>query len=414
MMRLIISQKLEDNFKNYKVVRTFKDIANYNISEISVIVIADFAELDFDAGVHITDIYKMGQNNNLKFIYINEEPSITISMIVSGIKGFIFEDTFYLDDEEELDSLISDLGSIDDSDYVDNSASIVSDFIQSFARGEERIKAPLYLEQVKTAVEELNKVLDKKEYQITAMGESAIDVFSKASEVIRYMSNQKAALEQKLRELAENIDPDMPLSGGQKPTLNNNVQYFPPIRYIKTPKMLTIHEMTPCHYLTTFIVMYVRYLHVKMHKKVKFVVVHSGTFCDSQRYGEFSRIGKDSCDIDSLYSHEFISLSIPRKEVINKLCDNQADLFIFLDRLYQKDCIITGKTKDLFAVGGYNDIKTFGSDPAKTILSVREAPDVFACLKSFKTFPSDPNAQMNAYYGGFQNEYMKLNQYIEI
>ena len=60
---------------------------------------------------------------------------------------------------------------------------IVNDFIQSFARGEAKIQAPVYLEQVTQAVNSLSEITKNQEAQITAMGTSALEVFEDGAAV---------------------------------------------------------------------------------------------------------------------------------------------------------------------------------------------------------------------------------------
>ena len=406
MLRVIVSKTLDDKFKNFTVVREFKHVKSLDMDKISVLIIYDFPGTDFDAGVFISDFYKAGIKT---FVYISKDPNVTVKMAINGVSGFVFDDDFYFDDEEELEDLIDSLGIEEDESLADTSAAIVGDFIQSFARGDEKIKAPLYLEQVTEAVNELSKSVNQKDYQIAVMGESAIDIFSRASDIIRTMSANKTKLETQLKDLqriqssANNI----------KPTFNNNVQFFPQVQYMRTPKLLLIREYTPCRYLTSFLLMYNQYVHYRLNKRTKFVILYKNCFCESRRYrDEFAKISNETYKMDSLYDKELIAINAPKKEVMNKLFDKQIDLFIVLDRMYENEDMISGRIKKLNAVSGIGDTAVFNIKPEQTIMSITDEENSFCVLKSLANYPKDFDAQVTVYFQSYQNFFKKMDKFI--
>ena len=406
MLKVIISSTLEREYRNFTVVRTFKDVRNLGLDKISIIIIHKFNETDFDAGVFLSEFYQAGVKT---FVYLSNEPSIIVKMALSGINGYIYEDDFYLDDEEELQGLIDDLGIDEDESLADTSASIVGDFIQSFARGDEKIKAPLYLEQVTEAVNELSKSVNQKEYQISIMGESAIDIFSRASNIIKNMSEQKGAIEKKLEDLKR----VQSSAANMKPTFSNNVQFFPQIQYMRTPTLLLVREYTPCKYLTSFLLMYSQYVHFKLSKRVKYIILYKNCYCESVRYQKFTKINNETQNIDSLYDNEHLAVNIPKKDVLNKIFEKQQiDLFIVLDRMYEKEDMITGRIKKLNAASGLGDVEKFGLKAEQTIMSVKDESNSFCTLKSFKKYPPDFDAQVAAYLQAYQSFFNKLDKYI--
>ena len=138
-MKVIVSTEVEDIFTQFVVVDSLKKVNE--LQGVTTLIVHKYKESDFDAGVFISTFHNNGIN---QFIYISENPSSTLRMVLKGVNGYYFEDEFYLEDEEELISLLEDIGMSDNNEASTALASpaldVVSDFIQSFARGEERLR----------------------------------------------------------------------------------------------------------------------------------------------------------------------------------------------------------------------------------------------------------------------------------
>lgn len=68
-MRVIVSKTLQDNYQNFVVVDNFKKVRG--LSGVTLLVIHNFEESDFDTGVFISEFKKNGIKN---ILYINENP----------------------------------------------------------------------------------------------------------------------------------------------------------------------------------------------------------------------------------------------------------------------------------------------------------------------------------------------------
>ena len=196
------------------------------IKGVDTVIIHTFTESDFDVGVFISDLHNQGVN---QFIYINSNPIVTLKMVLNGVDGHYFEDEFYLEEEEELVCLLEDLGIEDSTDtglVATSSIKIVRDFIEAFARGEERIKVPMYLEQVNQAINELNSITQRQEVQISTMGNSALEVFEKASTIIKGMVKQNKIIQEQLDELSNSQSN----TSSAKPLFSNSTTFFQPYK----------------------------------------------------------------------------------------------------------------------------------------------------------------------------------------
>lgn len=401
-MKVIISTEIPDNFTNFVVVDSFKRVQE--LSGVTTLVIHKYIESDFDAGVFISSFHKSGIN---QFVLLNENPSSTIRMVLKGVNGSYFEDEFYLEDEEELLSLLDDLGMNDtvSTELAAPALDVVSDFIQSFARGEERIKAPLYLERVTQAVNELSEITHQQELQISTMGASAIEVFERASSIIKNMDTQRKLIEKQLQELEEN----QVTTTTTKASFGNNIMFFAPYKYIGNAKVLLIREYAPSRYLTSFCLGYAHYLHYQMNKRVKLIFVHQKGAGVSAKYNDFPMITQESMSIGSLYDAEIVATNNPKKEVMKELLSKQNDIYIVVDRLYGSQDIVSGRIARVNVASSRSDVQRYKLKPEETIFSVTAQPKQLFCLQTIKQFPNEADARYAAYSMMMENNYKLLN-----
>lgn len=411
-MRIIISTTIKDEFSGFKVVTSFKEVRDYE--NVSLLVINEFNESDFDAGVFITEFY---QSRGIKnFIYINERPREAVKTAIVGVSGKTYEDTFYLEDEEELLALAEEVEEERSTELstVYESAEIVRDFIKRFATGDEAIKAPLYLEQVENALNELSTTTQQQREQIMSMGNSAIKTFERANNVIAGIAEQKKKLELQLNTLMN----EKPAKSMKTNQLGGNILFFPTVPYTGTAKMLFIRELSPCRYLTSWMLAYEHYLHYERNKRVKLIFVHQKGYGVAKRYESFCSITQESMHSEILYDENIIATNNPKQEVMRKLFSKQTDIFIVVDRLYGKNDIVTGRVNKLNAIGGRRDLRTYGVKPETCISSSsgnNNAPDsVFYNIPSIGKYPTDPDTQKIAYIQCCPDSFKKLDALLGI
>lgn len=389
-MRVIVSTELKDNYKGFMVIDSFKRVLD--LKNVDTLIIHKYKEEDFKVGTFISRFYKNGVQ---RFIYINSSPSFMLKTILNGVHGFYFEDEFYLKDEDELLALLDNLGvsnSENTSMVATSNIKIVNDFIEAFTRGEERIKAPLYLEQVNQAINQISEITFQQQVQIETMGSSALDIFAKASKIINQMSDQQKLIQQQLSLLESNQQ------DSSRPSFNNNTVYFPPYRYFGTAPLLLLRELSPCKYLTSFALGYTKHLHYDLNLRVKLIFVHQKAAGVSKKYDSFATIiSTDTYQVKSLYSGEIIATNTPKKEVMKELLMSPVDVFVVVDRLYGSQGIITGKYIEVGAVSGLSDCRRFMVDPQDCIFSVVKPEKCLFCISSIKGFPTDPDARLAAY-----------------
>lgn len=400
-MKVILSTDLEDNYTNFVVVKDFKSVEP---DVIDVLIIHKFAESDFDAGVAITDLADKGLRH---FIYINENPSLVIKTAIIGVEGSIYTDEFYFEDEDELLELLAEEGLNEESNSLAlTSAQVVKDFIKAFSRKEKRIEAPLYLEQVNQAINELGEITHKQELQITQMGESAIDVFKRASEVINSMEDSKRLLQKQLDEFEEKISvqSSKPSSFG-----GGSILFYPTFKYTGvTTKVLLIKEYSPCRYLTSLLLAYTHYLHYEKNKKVKLVFTYQKGKNIQSKYSAFTTITQESMNVESLYQNEVVGTNNPKQDVMKRLTNQNDDILIVLDRLYGQP-IIAGRITSLNAVSGASDVNRFKLKPENTIFPITGQPTEFFHIPLIKNYARDKDMRIAAYAQVCKEHFHKLD-----
>lgn len=403
-MKVIVSTEVEDIFTQFVVVDSFKKVNE--LQGVTTLIVHKYKESDFDAGVFISTFHNNGIN---QFIYISENPSSTLRMVLKGVNGYYFEDEFYLEDEEELISLLEDIGMSDNDESSTALASpaldVVSDFIQSFARGEERIKAPLYLEQVTGAVNELSEITHQQELQLSTMGASALEVFEKASTIIKNMDAQRKVIEKQLEEL----EMSQANSVSNKPSFGNNIMFFSPYKYIGNAKVLLIREYAPCRYLTSFVLGYTQYLHYVKNKRVKVIFVVQKGQGVSAKYKDFTFISEETKNMMSLYDAEIVATNSPKKEVLKDLLSIPVEICIVVDRLYGMQDIISGRVTTIPVVSSASDVRRYGVKAKDCIFSVTRQPEEFLTIPTIKNFPREQDARLAVYNQIMESAYKKID-----
>lgn len=397
-MKVIVSDKYGDNFNNFVVVDTVQKVQT--LKGVSTLIINSTKESDFNIGVYISELHKNGIN---QFVYINSDPSMTVRMIIKGVNGFFFEDEFYLEDEEELLSLLEEIGmqekseeSSEETALSTTSLQIVNDFIESFARGEERIKAPLYLEQVNQAVNQLSTLTQQQQLQINAMGMSAVNIFQKASTLVRNINDMNKKMEEQMRALQESENRGN--GANNRPMLASSISYFPTVRYTGNKKVLVIKEYSPCRYLISFLLAYKHHLHYVLNKRVKFIIVTGKITGFSNKYSDFTTsISDSSLSMHSLFDSEDLLFQSPKKEVFKELFSRDVDIFIVVDKMYSNLCILDGRVIRLNAVSGDSDLARFKLNPAETIFPVVKNEKGLLTIPTMKGYPKERDGRLSAY-----------------
>ena len=392
-MKVIVSKVLEDRFNEFVVTDSLKKVIDF--TGVTTLIIQSCIESDFDAGVFIGNLKK------------------------KGVDGYYYEDEFYFDDEEELQVLISDIE--EERQEASNNTSafeavatpalnIISTFMKGYVAGDKLVQTPMFLEQTNSAIADLTNVFRQQELELQTMGNSALEVFEKASAIIRNMNEQKKAIEKQLEQL-EHVTAN---STANRPAFGNSVLFFSPYKYIGNSRVLVLKEYSPTRYLTSFVVGFAHYLHYALNKRIKVIFCIQKGYCTGKRYEEFTSIDETTKSMMSLYDNEIIVTNSPKKEVMKELLSKPQDVVIVVDRLYGKEAIVTGRCTTLNVVSARSDITRFGLKVQDTITSVTRIPDCFACISLIRNYMTEKDARLAAYNQVFEKDFRKICERIRL
>ena len=390
-MRVIISKDLTDNLHGYKVERSFKHVMD--LKDIECLIIHNYTENDFDAGVFVSKLHSLNVGT---FIYINSAPAVALRMVILGVGGAIFEDEFYFEDVDELNSLVDDVlsgASATHSLAVSNIA-VISDFMQAFARNDAKLKQPLYLDRVNSAISDLQETTKQQEFQLTTMGSSAVAIFEKASKIITSMSDQQRTLQDQLEKLMLNQETQ---TSPRDRFNSGDLQFFPSHKYFGTCKVLFIRELSPCRYLTSFLYAYRHHVHYEKNKRCKLIFVHQKGKGVSLKYSSgYTSITQESMHDASLYHESIIATNNPKQDVLRNLLAND-DVIIVVDRLYGAQDIVTGKVVRVNAVSGLSDLARYNVQLKDTIFTMTKPDNCLFCIPHIQQYPGIKDSRIAKY-----------------
>lgn len=407
-MRVIVSNVLEDIFRNYKVVSRVRDVQALveEGNDISYIIIHKTDEEDLQIGVGISSL--VNKVPNCKFAYISEDMAATIVMAIKGAGGLVVEDEFYFEDEDELDALLGDEENEDDAAALcESSIVVVKDFVTAFVRGEGRINTPAYLDQVTAAVTDLALRTQEQTLQLQQMGNSAMTIFAQVMQLIRKMDDARLELQNRIDGLTE-LSEKASHSPREK---FGGVSFFPPVDYVGTAKVLVIRELSPCRYLTWFLLSYYKHVMYVKNKRAKLVIVHAKGKGAAKKYSDFTSITQESINDENLYNADLIATNNPKKEVMTKILRNGANVVIVVDRLYGGDNppIVKGKVHMLNAVSGMSDLTRYKVAAKDCIFSTTSVPNAFITISTIKNFARDMDNRVALYNSACEEDFNKLD-----
>lgn len=408
-MKFIVSTEFGDNFQNFVVKSSLKDIKTLiqqNNVVVDALVIHKPAEDDFNIGVIVADLYELGVK---PIVYINSSPSVAVRMVIVGAGGFCYEDEFYFEDETELLELLNSLcNEPSENSLTRVSMSIVEDFMGAFARKESKVNSVCYMEQVTQAIDLLNKTVERQETQLLDMSSSVVAVYKRASTIVRKLAENQKQSSAAMSKLLPNAQQAQPMS--------NMITSFPQFTYMGNSSMLVVREVCPCRYLTSFLLAYHHHLKYDMNKRVKLIFLHPKAYCVARLYeGVATALTVEGQSSKSLYDAEVVATSIPTKAVMQRLTGGHEDVIVVVDRMYQKPTMVTGRVKStVYAAAGAGDLRKYKVDVKDSILSVVAHPQGLITLPTIMNFPLEADLRMSQLIQANVANFAKLDKRLDL
>lgn len=412
-MKVIVSDRLEDNYTQYMVMSSFKEVLD-KIDTISRVIIHHVAATEFDVGVYVS---KLNENGIKEIAYICEEQVNSIKLCVLALHGLVLDDEFYYEDEEELEVVVNDFFEEGESESTElatqTNIEIISDFITAFTHGDDKISAPVYIKQVNAALTELAEYTEKQDIVIKDFANTALDTFTKASLLINRMQETKRDLEDKLKKVEESITKGSVSRVTPKERMNQ-AMFFSSYQYIGGAKVLCVRELSPCRYLTSFILGFKNYLSLVKNKRVKLIICYTKSAGMGKKYNDFTSITTESKGNKMLYASDIVTTNTPNNTVMQELMHQKDDIIIVVDRLYGSQPILKKNNITLInAVSGMSDLNRYGVRPQECIFTTTRHPDNFYCIPYIKGFALDADTRRAQYMQACSDIYDKLLKYMK-
>ena len=407
-MRVIVSETLSrSNYRGYKVVSSLREVVR--LTGIKTLILHSHPEETSEAGVLVAELRSKGVE---QFYIISDSISATTKLVVSGVGGVILEDESYYNDERELDALL-EMNSLEIvSGGAETSLRVITDYIKAFARGEQRVHYPVYLQQVNSALETLGVTYKDMELKVQETTLTALSVFEIASEAVQSTEKQIAKLQEDFERTEEEYNKAMAEIERHKSIIEAsastpsaisrgmgaNIQYFQPHTYQGGKNVLLVRELTPCRYLTTLMLFLHHYISHAKNRKVKLIFVVQKNSGVSKKYTDMTTITQESMNNKQLYTRDVVVTNNPKREVMTELLSQAGDeIVIVVDRLYGTQDILNGRIKKINAISGASDFARYGVEPENCISTVTNYTGVKVHVPLIQGYGTDKTSRQSAY-----------------
>lgn len=407
-MNYIVGKGINRVYKNFKIMDDLNSTIDI-LKKDDVLVLHKVDSSLLDIGVAIPRVVNKGVE---KIIYINKSPDVLIASTIRSNNGVVETDEELLE-ESSLEYIIDEYESMSgNSELVQiDGISILSDFIDAFLEGEDRIHNTMYQDRLITALEEVVVRVEKDSKQIISMGNSASRILQ---DVDTSLASQKV-MRQKLLDTVTELKQKLSSQTSVNTVLSSNSVYnFPTVRYEGTKPILHIKEIVECRYITSFIMGYLNYLEIVKHKKVKFIICYQGFKDITDRYKGFTNMQKSNIKIRQLLEERILVTQEPKKEVLSTMIDSTSDVVVILDKMYGESIVDGVKVKRLYTVNGVTTMNKLNLKPSKCILPEKTMPNLFIGIPKISNYPKDEETRKKAYMEVCKDSYKKLDRLLEI
>lgn len=266
-----------------------------------------------------------------RIVYIRnkEDCDKAIKLIVVGSGGKYFDDEFFLENAQELLSLILNLDEVNALAEM-NGTGVVSDFFNRYlSEGSSGFNRE-YLKIVKEAVLAMTTDYKKKDLELLQMSETATELFAHTASMISKVEEEKDKLKESVKALQEAKEEIISV-----PKINTpSVLFFPIVSYLKDKNIIRIKEIGNVSYLTSFSFGLRLYLENVKYVKAKLIIILPVGEMYNKQYQEYKWVTQTNCSTMDGYYNSIVFTNYPTKEVMNRLLDDtDYDTFIIVDRL---------------------------------------------------------------------------------
>lgn len=396
-MNVLVSDTSK-KYERWVVVRTLHDVINLRGS-VENLVFHKSSENTEVKIKYLTDISKKFVSCKIIYVCDSSKADKAIRMLVTGGDGRYIDDEFYLEDDTELDNLISDLPMIVDSTEL-ASSNVLNDFFNRYIADGDSSISKGYLKVVKRAAIEMTESYHAKSLELIAMSETAADIFSNSVELVSQMREQQAILEKDLQNLKER-KADVDKFSSRQP-MGSMIAFFPTVDYFKSKVILRIKDMGRCPYFMSFMLGFRQYLEKIRNVRPKLIVVEQVGRLTEDIYKDFNWVTSSSKNDSRYYYGSVVFTNIPNTLVMDKLLgDVEYDTFIVVDRTYNytEHILKVSKSRgnELYAVNGDSMIESLKLPRGRCFSSIAPIEGTMFTIPYFNEYPKRDDQRTNVY-----------------
>lgn len=332
-------------------------LVNADFSGESVIILHNSGDTD---DVLIQELTKLwARDRNKKFIYINSELSPLLQTFFFGLGGLVIDFDDALADADILISIIEDYR---DCDYrVQAPAEKFLELRRALDSIIDGNLDPSSVYEIVTNADwrgQLKSTMNVVSSSLTVIDKSnhaLVKFVDHTREAMLHYRDEIAKIKQSLTEATEANERARAVSSISDDTNTNRIRTFPPVQLpVHVPKVLYIHELSPCMFLTSFLMAYQQYLKTKKAVTTRLLIVQQDSDMGRERYSPkiFYNIDKNSVGKQAPATTDKFVIAEPRQDLMNYFFSaSNCKCFIVLDRFLQKTQVIRSspKVKMLYA-----------------------------------------------------------------
>ena len=349
--------------------------ATADYSDIPVIILHNSTDDNYKLIEGLTRLRSSGCQK--KFLYINNQIDPLLYAFIDGLGGVSFNDDCPLSDADILLEFIEEYR---DNEFRLKSASDEFDALKSALNtitsgniDEEELHAlvtsPNWLNQIQACLSGISTsltVVDTSHKQLVEYTRHNRDVFL---DIKNEMAKMKASLEDAMKNQAE--AQDMADSNSNM----NSINHYPTLNLMPgINNVLLIKELSPCQYLTSFILAYATYLNRKVGINTRVLLVQHASKIGLARYPAttFYSLTNLSLGTNPTAGTMAFMTTTPTNNIVNFFFgDPSVKAYIIIDRMYQDNPMFRSSPKihNLYATGNLSIVEQRNLNQSNVIMS---------------------------------------------
>lgn len=395
-MNVLVSDTT-NSYSDWVVVRNLSDV-NEIVGNIDYLVYHKSKE---SPEGKIKALSKIGRDRtDCKIIYVccKEKVDNAIKMLVTGgLNGKYVDDEFFLENEQELNNMVSDLHNIVTSTEL-SCSNVLNDFFNRYlSEGAEGVSKG-YLQVVKNAALEMTESYYEKNKEILEMSESAAEIFSSSVDIISQMREQTSSLEKDLRTLKDKNNMLDAFSINNS-SVNSSILYYPKVKYMKSKLIFRFKDLGRTPFLVSFLFGFREFLDRIKSVRPKMIIIEGNGKLLEDRYSDYNWVTNTNKTDNRHFYNNIVFTNCPTSMVLSKLLDdNSFDTFIVLDRTTNyKENVLDSKGVNLFVVNGKSQIDKNNLQKNNCISSIKPIEGALVNIPYFEDYPDRDDQRINLY-----------------